>query len=508
MTNVEPKRFKKVLIANRGEIAVRIARTLREMGISPVAVYSDADRGAPHVLVADEAYHVGPAPSSESYLVAERILKIAKDAGVDAIHPGYGFLSENGAFADACGAAGIVFIGPSSEAMKVMGSKTAAREKMVAAGVPCVPGSDGALESEEEALQTAARFGYPIMLKAAAGGGGKGMRLVDNAEALPGAFRAASSEAKNSFGDETVYIEKAVVEPRHIEIQVLSGPDGKAIWLGERECSMQRRHQKIIEETPSSLVTDEVRKKMGEVACRAADAVHYVGAGTVEFLMDRDRNFYFLEMNTRLQVEHPVTELCCGIDLVRAQITVAQGEPLPWKQEDIVRRGHAMEARIYAEDPQQNFMPCPGVIDELVFPNWPGLRVDCGVASGFEVSRYYDPMIAKVVVWGEDREQARRRLREALTETAVKGITTNTAFLRQLLDFEPFVSGDYHTGSCAVALSEEPPQVAEKLQKVAIAAAAIQTFLRDQKKSRETSSASTSVSGPSWRTVGWRQGGM
>jgi acetyl-CoA carboxylase biotin carboxylase subunit len=502
------KKFKKVLIANRGEIAVRVARTLREMGISPVAVYSDADRSAPHVLVADEAYHVGPAPSSESYLVADRILQVAKDANVDAIHPGYGFLSENGAFANACAEAGITFIGPSAEAMKVMGSKTAARDKMVAAGVPCVPGSDGAIESEEEGLKVAAQMGYPIMLKAAAGGGGKGMRLVPDAESLPGAFRAASSEARNSFGDDTVYIEKAVIEPRHIEIQVLSGPDGKAIWLGERECSMQRRHQKIIEETPSLLVTDEVREKMGEVACRAADAVDYVGAGTVEFLMDKDRNFYFLEMNTRLQVEHPVTELCCGIDLVRAQITVAQGEPLPWKQEDIVRRGHAMEARIYAEDPNQNFMPCPGMIDELVFPNWPGLRVDCGVRSGYEVSRYYDPMIAKVVVWGEDREQARLRLRQALTETAVKGITTNTAFLRDLLDFEPFVSGDYHTGSCAAALEQEKPEVGVDLQDMAIAAAAIQTLLRDQKKSRESSKDSGKGSGSRWRTMDWRRGGV
>ncbi len=502
------KKFKKVLIANRGEIAVRVARTCKEMGISPVAVYSDADRSAPHVLVADEAYYVGPAPSSESYLVTDKILQVAKDAGVDAIHPGYGFLSENGEFANACIEAGITFIGPSAEAMKVMGSKTAAREKMVAAGVPCVPGSDGAIATEEEALKIAAGMGYPIMLKAAAGGGGKGMRLVPDADSLPGAFRAASSEARNSFGDDTVYIEKAVIEPRHIEIQVLSGPDGKAIWLGERECSMQRRHQKIIEETPSMLVTEEVRQKMGEVACRAADAVDYVGAGTVEFLMDKDRNFYFLEMNTRLQVEHPVTELCCGIDLVRAQIMVAQGEPLPWKQEDIERRGHSMEARIYAEDPNQNFMPCPGMIDELVFPNWPGLRVDCGVRSGYEVSRYYDPMIAKVVVWGEDREQARLRLRQALTETAVKGITTNTAFLRDLLDFEPFVSGDYHTGSCAVALEKEAPEVSSEIQDMAVAAAAIQTLLRDQKKSRENSGGSGKGSGSRWRSMDWRRGGV
>jgi acetyl-CoA carboxylase biotin carboxylase subunit len=498
----ETKKFKRVLIANRGEIAVRVARTLREMGISPIAVYSDADRTAPHVLCADYAYHVGPAPSPESYLIGDKILEAAKACGADAIHPGYGFLSENPVFAETVEKAGIAFIGPPPDAMRVMGSKTAARDKMEAAGVPSV-------ETEEEALRVADEIGFPVMLKAAAGGGGKGMRLISSRDELPRAYRSASNEAKNAFGDETVYIEKAVIEPRHIEIQVLSGPDGKAIWLGERECSMQRRHQKIIEETPSVLLDDDIRQKMGEVACRAADAVDYIGAGTVEFLMDRDRNFYFLEMNTRLQVEHPVTELCCGIDLVEAQIRVAQGEPLPWGQDDIVRKGHAVEARIYAEDPEQNFMPSPGLINDLVLPHWPGVRVDCGVSKGYEVSRFYDPMIAKVVAWGEDRDQARRRLRRALTETAVKGITTNTKFLRDLLDDEAFVSGDYHTGSVTQILEREEEKLSDELTDVATVAAAIKTFRRDRRQAEaRAANASPAGDGGTWRGGSWRRGGF
>ncbi len=505
----ETKKFKRVLIANRGEIAVRVARTLREMGISPIAVYSDADRTAPHVLCADYAYHVGPAPSPESYLVGDKILAAAKACGADAIHPGYGFLSENPVFAEQVEKAGITFIGPPPDAMRVMGSKTAARDKMEAAGVPCVPGSDGPVSSEEEALRVADAIGFPVILKAAAGGGGKGMRLISTRDELPRAYQSASNEARNAFGDETVYIEKAVIEPRHIEIQVLSGPDGKAIWLGERECSMQRRHQKIIEETPSMLLTEEIRREMGEVACRAADAVDYVGAGTVEFLMDKDRNFYFLEMNTRLQVEHPVTELCCGIDLVEAQVRVAQGEPLPWKQEDIERKGHAIEARIYAEDPEQNFMPSPGLIRDLVMPHWPGVRVDCGVAKGYEVSRFYDPMIAKVVAYGEDRDQARRRLRRALTETAVKGITSNTKFLRDLLEDEAFISGDYHTGSVTQFMEREAPQASEELADVALVAAAIKTFRRDRKQAEaRAANASDKGEGGGWRGGSWRRGGF
>ena len=503
------KKFKRVLIANRGEIAVRVARTLRELGIETVAVYSDADRRAPHVLVADYAYRVGPAPAPESYLRTDVILDVAKRAEVDAIHPGYGFLSENASFVEAVEEAGITFIGPSPHAMRVMGSKTGAREAMIAAGVPVVPGSEGAIGDEDEALKVAGEIGYPVMLKASAGGGGKGMRLVHTSEELPKAFRAAASEAKNAFGDETVYIEKAVLEPRHIEVQILGGPDGRSVWLGERECSMQRRHQKVIEETPSVFVDEDLRRQMGEVACRAADAVDYVGAGTVEFLMDRDHNFYFLEMNTRLQVEHPVTELCCGIDLVEAQVRIAQGEPLGFTQDEIKRTGHAIEARLYAEDPSQNFLPSPGHIHELHFPHWPGVRIDCGVSQGFEVPRYYDPMIAKVIAYGEDREQARRRLHRALEETAVKGITTNNRFLIELLDSKEFISGDYHTGSIAELMAQEAPEPSEREKDIATIAAVIQTFTQDRQSARSVATGADSAptgSGSGWRGTSWRRG--
>ncbi len=500
------KTFKRVLIANRGEIAVRVVRTLREMGITPVAVFSDVDRIAPHVRAADMAFHIGPDAAAESYLRADRILEVCKKARVDAIHPGYGFLSENAEFSEAVTAAGITFIGPSAEAMRVMGNKTAARAKMTAANVPCVPGSDGPLASVDEAKKAAASVGYPVLLKAAAGGGGKGMRLADKEEDLAAALRGAASEAKNAFGDDTVYLEKAIINPRHIEIQILGGPDGRAIWLGERECSMQRRHQKVIEETPSTVIDEETRRKMGEVACRAAEAVDYVGAGTVEFLVDQDHNFYFLEMNTRLQVEHPVTELCCGIDLVEAQVRIAQGEPLPWKQEEIVRKGHAIEARLYAEDPQRNFMPSPGHIDDLVLPHGPGVRVDCGVASDFDVPSCYDPMIAKICVWAEDRERARRRLDRALRETAIKGITTNTAFLRQLLALKAFRSGNYHTGTIAEAQAMEQNGASPEIVDIAVAATVINAFRRDTRSARQRATREK-TSNPGWRHFSWRTRG-
>ena len=492
--------FKRVLIANRGEITVRVAKTLRDMGISPVAIYSDADRMAPHVRSCDYAYYVGPSPATESYLDTDKILDIVVNNEIDAIHPGYGFLSENAAFADAVEAAGVAFIGPPSNAMRLMGSKTEAREVMKRAQVPIVPGSE-ALESAEEALAMAAQFGYPVMLKAAAGGGGKGMRLVHNDAELESGYRSAKSEAKNAFGDDTIYLEKAVVNPRHIEIQILSGPDGRTLWLGERECSMQRRHQKVIEETPSVLVDDEMRRKMGEVACQAAEAVNYVGAGTVEFLADNEGNFYFLEMNTRLQVEHPVTEMCSGIDLVEAQVRVAQGELLTWEQEELACQGHAIEARVYAEDPERQFMPSPGLIEDLVLPQGPGVRVDCGVAKGFEVPRYYDPMIAKIVAWGQNREQARRRLLRALDETAVKGITTNIVFLRRLLNTDCFRSGDYTTDSIAEMMSDEKPPVNSELEEVAIAAAVINRFRRDHSATPADHGADTA------RVSSWRGGG-
>ncbi len=501
------KTFKRVLIANRGEIAVRIARTLREMGIQPVAVFSEADRTAPHVRAADHAFCVGAPPASESYLRTEVLLEVAKRAKVDAIHPGYGFLSENAAFAEAVQQMGITFIGPSPAAMRIMGSKTGARAAMVKAGVPVVPGSDGPVADVDEAQAAAKKLGYPVLLKASAGGGGKGMRLVHKEAELKEALRAARSEANNAFGDDTVYIEKAILAPKHIEIQVFGDQDGNVVWLGERECSMQRRHQKVIEESPSPVIDEALRAQMGEVACRAAQAVHYVGAGTCEFLFDpQTRAFYFLEMNTRLQVEHPVTELCCGTDLVEAQVHVAEGAHLPWRQQDILRRGHAIEARLYAEDPAHNFMPSPGRIVDLVFPEGPGVRVDAGVAAGFEVPRYYDPMIAKIIVWAEDRERARRRLLRALQETAVKGITTNGAFLRRLLDCRPFIDGSYHTGTVTELLGAEEPKAPGELVDVAMAAAVINAYRRDSARARLAAAEEAHNGHSRWRDRSWRTG--
>ena len=499
------KTFQRVLIANRGEIAVRVARTLRDMGIEPIAVYSDADRGALHVRACEYAMHLGPAPARESYLDIEKVLAAAKKSKADAIHPGYGFLSENAGFAQAVADAGITFIGPPPAAMRTMGSKTGAREAMKKAGVPVVPGSDGAIPTEEEARAFADKIGYPVMLKASAGGGGKGMRAVHKAEDLASAYRAARSEAKSAFGDDSVYIEKVIVRPRHVEIQIFGGPDGKCVWLGERECSMQRRHQKVIEETPSLAIDENIRRRMGEVACRAGDAVNYVGAGTCEFLVDDKGEFYFLEMNTRLQVEHPVTELCCGLDLVEAQVKVAQGMPLPFTQDSIRRSGHAIEARIYAEDADRNFMPAPGHISELVLPHGPGVRVDCGVSSNSEVTRFYDPMIAKVTVWAEDRERARRRLQRALDETAVKGVITNGAFLRRLLDHPDFIKGDYHTGTIAEMLAGPPQQVPDELVDVAVVAAVVNNFRRDTRSMAPGGQNLNRAQG--WRQASWRGGG-
>ncbi len=498
-------RFKRVLIANRGEIAVRVARTLREMGIEPVALYSEVDRTAPHVRAADLAFFIGPPPARESYLRGDAIIDIAKAARVDAIHPGYGFLSENAGFAAAVAAAGMTFIGPPPEAMRVMGSKTGARAAMQAAGVPCVPGS-GPVETDGEARQAAQTLGYPVLLKASAGGGGKGMRMVHHDEEMAGALRSARSEAKNAFGDDTVYLEKAIVNPRHIEMQIFAGPDGRAIYLGERECSMQRRHQKVIEETPSLVVDDAMRQKMGEVACRAADSVGYVGAGTIEFLVDAERNFYFLEMNTRLQVEHAVTELVCGLDLVELQVRVAEGHPLSLAQDAIERRGHAIEARIYAEDPARNFVPSPGHIVELVLAQGPGVRVDCGVSAGLDVSPHYDPMIAKVCAWGVDRDHARRRLVRALGETAIKGVTTNNTFLRNLLNSDAFTTGHYHTGTVGDVLAALPAAPPPDILQVGIAAAVINTFRRDVRSQQKVGGRERAGLG-GWRSAGWRSGG-
>ena len=439
--------FKKILIANRGEIACRVIRACREMKIATVAVYSDADHEAMHVRMADEAFHIGPPPSNESYLRWERIIDVAIENGVDAIHPGYGFLSENADFVREVMKAAITFIGPPPEVMEGMGGKISARKIAIEAGVPVVPGTTEPLTSFQDAQETAARFGYPVMLKASAGGGGKGMRLVMDESGLKSALENSQSEALASFGDDAVYIEKAVVRPRHIEIQVFSDKHGNHVHLGERECSIQRRHQKVIEEAPSPINSPELRAEMGACAVKVAKAVGYVGAGTVEFLVsDLDRSFYFLEMNTRLQVEHPVTELVTGIDLVREQIRVAWGEPLSFTQEDVVLNGHAIECRVYAEDPDNNFLPSPGRITRLRLPQGPGVRDDGGIYEGAEVSIYYDPMISKFAVYGRDRTEAIDRMRRALMEYEVGGIKTTLPFFRQIMADQEFIDGKLDTG--------------------------------------------------------------
>jgi acetyl-CoA carboxylase biotin carboxylase subunit len=439
--------FRKILIANRGEIAVRVMRACRDLQISTVAIFSEADVNALHVRMADEAYCVGPAASNESYLNITKIIEVAKNAGAEAIHPGYGFLAENSEFARAINRAGLVFIGPTPEAMEVMGSKTSARRAAIEAGAPVIPGTTEALKDFEEARATAAKFGYPIMLKAAAGGGGKGMRQVSGEGELRASLEAAQSESLSAFGDAEVYLEKVVEKPRHIEIQIFADSLGNYVHLGERECSIQRRHQKVIEECPSPLNDPDLRERMGEAAIRIARAVDYVGAGTVEFLFSgTSRDFFFLEMNTRLQVEHPVTELVTGIDLVREQINVASGKPLSFKQEDVRWQGHAIECRVYAEDPDNNFFPSPGRVTFLRVPNGPGIRDDSGVAEGDEVSIYYDPMISKLAAWGRTRAEATDRMRRALDEYAVGGIKTSLPYFRELIRDQEFIAAQLDTG--------------------------------------------------------------
>ena len=466
--------FGKILIANRGEIACRIIRACREMRIAAVAVYSEADADALHVRMADEAVCIGPAPSSESYLRGEKIIRAARETGAEAIHPGYGFLSENSAFVRSVNEAGLVFIGPPPEAMESMGGKISARRIAIAAGVPVVPGTTEPLNSFEDARAVAAETGYPIMLKASAGGGGKGMRLVADESELRSALESSQSEALSSFGDDAVYIEKAVVRPRHIEIQVFSDSHGNHVHLGERECSIQRRHQKVIEESPSPINSAELRDKMGECAVMIAKAVDYVGAGTVEFLVsDLDRSFYFLEMNTRLQVEHPVTELVTGIDLVREQIRVAAGAELSFSQADIAMKGHAIECRIYAEDPEANFMPSPGRIERLRIPQGPGVRDDGGVYEGSEVSIHYDPMLSKFAVYGRDRAEAIDRMRRALREYEITGIKTTLPFFREVMEDPEFISGELDTAFIQRFRErrkpQEPDQTAEDLAIIAAA---------------------------------------
>jgi propionyl-CoA carboxylase alpha chain len=439
------QRFRKILVANRGEIAVRVIRSCRELGIRTVAIYSEPDRTALHVRMADEAHEVGPALSTASYLNQDRILKIARDSGADAVHPGYGFLSENAAFAEACAEAGVVFIGPSPLAIRLMGDKTAARALMSEAGVPMAPGTLDAVESPNDAAAVAEEIGYPVLIKAAGGGGGKGMRIVEDRSGLQRAMEMASSEARSAFGDARVFIEKYLREPRHIEFQVLADKHGNTVHLFERECSIQRRHQKVVEEAPSSVLTEEIRAQMGQAAVAAARSCGYVNAGTVEFLVDADLNYYFMEMNTRLQVEHPVTEWITGIDLVAEQIRMSEGERLGFEQSDISRRGHAVECRIYAEDPLNDFLPDPGTLLRHAAPSGFGVRVDSGVEEGGRVEIYYDPLISKLSTWGLTRGEAIKRMIRSLEEYQIAGVQTTIPFCRFVMGHESFTSGDFST---------------------------------------------------------------
>jgi acetyl-CoA carboxylase biotin carboxylase subunit len=497
--------FKKVLIANRGEIAVRVIRACRDLGIPTVAVYSEADRYSQHVLLANEAFEIGPPPSTESYLREDKILEVAKKAGVDAIHPGYGFLSERAFFAEAVEKAGITFIGPSPDSMKVMGDKLSAITTMRKAGVPTVPGSNGAVTSVEEAKTWAEKIGYPIMIKASAGGGGKGMRVVTRPEDLENSFLSARSEGLNYFKDDTVYMERFINSPKHIEIQVFGDKHGNVVHLYDRECSIQRRHQKIIEESPSPSVPPEVRQKMGEVAVTAARAIKYVGAGTFEFIFDnRTKEFFFMEMNTRLQVEHPITEMVVGYDLVKEQLMVAMGQPLSFKQSEVKQTGHAIECRICAEDPQ-TFMPSPGLIRRFRPPSGPYVRVETYVYSGYDIPIYYDPMIAKVITWGQTREEAINRMQRALIEFTLTGVKSNIVLHKSILKAEKFLDGSYTTQFCEKDLIINQPDLFKDIDdKVFLIAAAIASY-----KARETkidNSGTKIETGSRWKQVGRQRG--
>ncbi len=472
--------FNKVLIANRGEIALRVIRACQERGLRTVAVYSDADRAALHVRFADEAYRIGPPPARESYLNIPAILAVAKVSGAEAIHPGYGFLSENETFAQAVNDAGLTWVGPSPAAIQAMGDKVMARRTMIAAGVSVVPGSDSVAGcdacaglSDADALRAAAEIGYPVVVKASAGGGGKGMRVVSDPNELPRALAAARREAKAAFGDDNIYLEKLITRARHIEIQVLADQHGNCIYLGERECSIQRRHQKLIEEAPSVAVSPELRARMGAIAVKAAQAVGYTNAGTLEFLLDPAGEFYFLEMNTRLQVEHPVTELVTGIDLVKEQLAIAAGRKLRWTQDDIRIKGHAIECRISAENPYNNFLPDAGKITNLLEPTGPGVRLESGIYAGWEVSLYYDPLLAKLVVWGETRPEAILRMRRALAEYRIGGIHTTIPFHLRVMDSTRFQGGQFDTsfvdGPDGFRLSSAPSRDLGRIAAIAAA---------------------------------------
>jgi acetyl-CoA carboxylase biotin carboxylase subunit len=493
--------FRKLLIANRGEIAVRVIRACRELGIATVAVYSEADRAALHVRMADEAYPIGPPPARESYLVIEKLIDVARRSGAEAVHPGYGFLAENAEFARACREAGLIFVGPSPEAIELMGDKVAARNTVMQVGVPTVPGTAEEVTTVEAAFDTALRIGYPILIKAAAGGGGKGMRIVRTAEELPDAFRAASSEATSAFGYGGVYMERLLEKVRHVEVQVLADNYGNVIHLGERECSIQRRHQKLLEESPSPAVSEDLRSRLGDAAVRAARAAGYCNAGTVEFLLDGEGNFYFLEMNTRIQVEHPVTEMVTGVDLVAEQIRIAAGERLRYRQEDIRLRGAAMECRIASEDPYNNFLPSTGCVTFLQEPAGPGIRVDSALYEGFEVTLYYDPMIAKVIAWAEDRAAVIKRMQRALREFRILGVSTNIPFHLWLLDHPAFLRGDVDTAF----LEREYRQLSTEdglEEAVALVATAIAHVTARKKRARIGDGAAAAVN--PWRMAARR----
>ena len=497
--------FTKILIANRGEIAVRIIRACREMGIRAVAVYSEIDRDSLHVRFADEAYPIGPAPARESYLRIDRLIDAAHKAQAEAIHPGYGFLAENDAFAKACEDEKIMFIGPSSEALKAMGDKTVARHMMSNAGVPIIPGTEVAIDSVSEAKKIAKETGYPIMIKAALGGGGKGMRIVREDKELEGAIRGASSEAGSAFGDDRIFIEKYIQEPRHIEFQIMADHYGNIVHFGERECSIQRRHQKVIEESPSTALNEKLRQKMGQTAVRAAQAARYTNAGTVEFLVDKNRKFYFLEMNTRLQVEHPVTELVTRCDLVKEQIKIAAGEQLRFKQEEITLNGSAIECRIYAEDPDNNFYPSTGTIEHLRVPSGPGIRDDGGMYEGCSVSLYYDPLISKLVVWGQDRTEAIARMRRALREYRIVGIKTTIPFCLGVMENKNFVSGSFTTHFIEREIGTNVGKPKRDKAEIAALAAALVTHVTQKKASMKPERSKLQAASP-WKIEGRRIG--
>jgi propionyl-CoA carboxylase alpha chain len=476
--------IKKILVANRGEIALRIMKTARNMGIKTVAVFSEADRNAPHVKFADEAVCIGPPPSNESYLLGDKIIKVAKELNVDAIHPGYGFLSENAEFGESVEKSGMIFIGPKSYAIRIMGSKLAAKDAVKKYDIPMVPGTDEAITDVSAAKEIAKEIGFPILIKASAGGGGKGMRIVENSKEFEDQMKRAISEAENAFGDGSVFIEKFVTSPRHIEIQVLADNFGNTVYLFERECSIQRRHQKVVEEAPSSVLTPELRNQMGEAAVKVAKACDYVGAGTVEFLLDDKHNFYFLEMNTRLQVEHPVTELITGLDLVEQQINVANNEKLSFSQEDLKITGHAFELRVYAEDPLNNFMPSVGKLEVYRPPSGKSIRVDDGFTEGMQVPIQYDPMLSKLITYGKTRNEAMQRMLEAISEYDIEGVSTTLPFGKFVFEHEAFRSGNFDTNFVKKYYSEEKLKAINEEEAQIAALFALKQYLKDSEMLR------------------------